>query len=374
MKKGISLPLWIAASAKSAVKNLLGFPFEEFELIKNSNSNQVFSLKIHSAANIQEKSKSLAITFADSGLDLDLTRNLEIWCIVDFEPINDNKLNKENLINIIPGEGVGISLNTKKICISDFAKSIISENLLDLIPFGYELNLNIIFPNGKFLAERTSNKSFGIVEGLSIIGTSADTYASASQEQIKNAKAQLDIEISQKSNEIIIFVIGENGLDLAKKYFKFSPIIKIGNWIGPLLIYAAAKEVKKVLLFGYHGKLIKVAGGVFHTHNHIADARIEILVYLAFNAKLPDNVINRISLAKTIEEALIIAEEFNLESANFLWTELANAVEVRSKEYISKYLDSPILIGSAIFDRNRKIRWKGNNGRSLFSKLNTFKQ
>tara|TARA_Y100001968_G_C19447844_1_gene766456 strand:- start:3584 stop:4708 length:1125 start_codon:yes stop_codon:yes gene_type:complete len=374
LKKGISLPLWIAASAKSAVKNLLGFPFEEFELIKNSNSNQVFSLKIHSAANIQEKSKSLAITFADSGLDLDLTRNLEIWCIVDFEPINDNKLNKENLINIIPGEGVGISLNTKKICISDFAKSIISENLLDLIPFGYELNLNIIFPNGKFLAERTSNKSFGIVEGLSIIGTSADTYASASQEQIKNAKAQLDIEISQKSNEIIIFVIGENGLDLAKKYFKFSPIIKIGNWIGPLLIYAAAKEVKKVLLFGYHGKLIKVAGGVFHTHNHIADARIEILVYLAFNAKLPDNVINRISLAKTIEEALIIAEEFNLESANFLWTELANAVEVRSKEYISKYLDSPILIGSAIFDRNRKIRWKGNNGRSLFSKLNTFKQ
>ena len=42
-----------------------------------------------------------------------------------------------------------------------------------------------------------------------------------------------------------------------------------------------------MILFGYHGKLIKLAGGIFHTHNHLADARIEILVCLAVKEKVP---------------------------------------------------------------------------------------
>jgi len=53
------------------------------------------------------------------------------------------------------------------------------------------LKLEIIFPNGEFLAERTSNKSFGIVDGLSIIGTSAETYSSASPDQLEEAKTNL---------------------------------------------------------------------------------------------------------------------------------------------------------------------------------------
>ena len=39
-----------------------------------------------------------------------------------------------------------------------------------------------------FLAERTSNKSFGIVDGLSIIGTSAETHSSASPDQLEELK------------------------------------------------------------------------------------------------------------------------------------------------------------------------------------------
>ena len=76
------------------------------------------------------------------------------------------------------------------------------------------------------------------------------------------------------------------------------PIIKIGNWIGPLLVDAAIKKVKTVILFGYHGKLIKLAGGIFHTHNHLADARIEILVYLAVQEKVPPEKLFELSQLK----------------------------------------------------------------------------
>ena len=371
MKKGFSLPLWLAASAKSAVKNLLGFPFEDFELIKNINSNEVFRMKIHSAADIMNRSKSLAITFADSGLDLDLTNNLEIWVIAAFELISDNNLIKEDLINIIPGEGVGINASTKEICISNFAKLILQENLLDLIPRGYKLNLKIIFPRGKFLSERTSNKAFGIVEGLSIIGTTADTFASASHEQLENAKKELDQALSEADNEKITFVIGENGLDIAKREYISTPLIKTGNWVGPLLVYAAAKNIKEVLILGYHGKLIKLAGGIFHTHNHLADGRIEILVYLAVKQKIPLKIINSFIESQTIDQAMKIVEHFNNDVAKNLIFEISNHIEKRSTEYIQKYISSDIKVGVVLFDRERKIRSISHNSQKMFSGIFT---
>ncbi len=366
MKKGFSLPLWLAASSKSALKNLLGLPFNGFELIKDVNSSEEFQIKVHSVAQIKNNSESLAITFAESGLDLDLTNNLEIWTIVSFIQLNEHNIN-DDLIKFIPGEGVGINANTQEICISDFAKLILRENLLNLIPSGYKLNLKIIFPKGKFLSKRTSNNAFGIVEGLSIIGTTADTYASASQEQLENAKKELDLSISDKSNEKITFVIGENGLDIAKRESISTPIIKIGNWIGPLLVYAAAKNIKEVLIVGYHGKLIKLAGGIFHTHNHLADGRIEILVYLAVKEKLPLEIITKLSNFNNLEEALLFLEKFNKSLADKLFQNLSNAIEIRSFAYVNRYLKTDIEIAAIIFDRKRKIRWSGIKGNDYIS-------
>ena len=88
--------------------------------------------------------------------------------------------------------------------------------MLDSIPAGFNLNLEIIFPNGKFLAERTSNKSFGIVDGLSIIGTSAETYSSASPDQLEEAKNNLAKLIQNDFEGEVIFVIGENGFNWRK--------------------------------------------------------------------------------------------------------------------------------------------------------------
>ena len=98
LKKGFSLPLWVAASAKSAVKKLQGFSFDNYESLLIPNEKQPISLKVHSAGFLSNQSKVLAITFADSGLDLDITRNLEIWTLVSFEKELIKDLNSENKI------------------------------------------------------------------------------------------------------------------------------------------------------------------------------------------------------------------------------------------------------------------------------------
>ena len=372
MKKGFSLPLWVTGAAKSAIKKLIGLPFNDYELIKIPKDKNLIKIKVHSSGLINKESHALGISFVDSGLALDLTQNLEIWTIASLEKTHKASNNKLDLINIIPGYGVGIDQQTSKICISNFAKNVLVENLIDIIPEGYKLNLEIIFPNGKFLAERTSNKSFGIVEGLSIIGTSAETFSSASPDQLENAKAQLKQIITNQSCDTIIFVIGENGLNLVKSFNTKFPIIKVGNWIGPLLVDAAIQKIKTVILFGYHGKLIKLAGGIFHTHNHLADARIEILVYLAVKEEVPLEIIQKLSQSNTVEDALLILECFSLSMANKLWNKISDTVEKRSIEYVNRYTKTDMKVGAIIFDRNRKIRWSGNNSKDYISAFKGF--
>ncbi len=367
MKKGFSLPLWVAGAARSALKKLVGFSFEDYELIKIPNEQKEIKIEIHSVGLLKHDSQALGISFAKSGLDLDITQNLEIWAIASLEKISFNNSVQKNPINIIAGSGVGINKNTSEICISDFAKEVLYANLLDILPNGFNLNLEIVFPNGEFLAERTSNHSFGIVDGLSIIGTSAETYASASPDQLEEAKTNLENLTKNDFKGKVIFVIGENGLNLAETCNVEFPIIKVGNWIGPLIVDAAIKKVKTVILFGYHGKLIKLAGGIFHTHNHLADGRIEILVYLAVKEKIPSEIVVKLSELKTLEDALLLLEKFNKSIAEKLFQNLTNTIEKRTHDYVNRYVKTDMEIASIIFDRKRKIRWAGICGSKYIS-------
>jgi cobalt-precorrin-5B (C1)-methyltransferase len=367
LKKGFSLPLWVAGAAKSALKKLIGSPFENYELIKIPNEKREIKIEVHSVGLLKSDSHALGISFAKSGLDLDITQNLEIWTIASLERISHNNPVHSKQIKIVPGSGVGIKKNTSEICISDFAREVLYENLFQNIPEGFNLNLEIVFPNGEFLAERTSNKSFGIVNGLSIIGTSAETYSSASPDQLEKAKTNLAKLVKNDFQGKVVFVIGENGLNLAKNCNVKLPIIKVGNWIGPLIVDAAIKNVKTVILFGYHGKLIKLAGGIFHTHNHLADGRIEILVYLAIKEKVPLEIIVKLSYLNNLEDALLLLEGFNESLAKKLFKSLSNTIEKRSFEYVNRYVKTDMKIAAIIFDRQRKVRWSGINGNDYIS-------
>ena len=90
MKKGFSLPLWVAGAARSALKKLVGLPFQHYELIKIPNEKKEIKIEIHSVGLLKDNSHALGISFAKSGLDLDITQNLEIWTIVSLEKITFN--------------------------------------------------------------------------------------------------------------------------------------------------------------------------------------------------------------------------------------------------------------------------------------------
>ena len=127
--------------------------------------------------------------------------------------------------------------------------------------------------------------------------------------------------------------------------------------------------MKKLLLFGYHGKLVKLSGGVFHTHHHLADGRLEILTSLAVREAISFDLINLISKSTSVENALLTLEVSNPEAISLIWGRMAKEIEIKSQSYVNRYLSSSMEIGSVLFDRKRQIRWAGFEGLKQINSL-----
>ncbi|WP_320666665.1 cobalt-precorrin-5B (C(1))-methyltransferase CbiD [Prochlorococcus sp. MIT 1307] len=366
---GLTLPVWVTAAAKAATQVLVGQQFLPSLTIVLPDRKESLTVPVSSAALIAGGNQAIGISYADSHKGLDITRNLEIWACVKLQqkPEDTDGLPdsfSDSWLKLVAGMGVGKHESTGDLCLSGFARELLHCNLRSLVPTGHTLRVEIVFPAGRELAKRTSNEAFGVVEGLALIGTQAEAQISASPEQLQSTIESLRSKCAVSNfADVFIFVIGENGFDLALK-LGFSPtqILKVGNWVGPLLIVAAESGVKKLLLLGYHGKLVKLAGGIFHTHHHLADGRLEVLTALAVAERIPLHLIQSIGEAASVEAALLSLELTEPEFAQNLWDRVALVVEQRSNAYVARYGSWPMEIGAALFDRQRQIRWAGPCG------------
>ncbi|MBW4620294.1 MAG: cobalt-precorrin-5B (C(1))-methyltransferase [Cyanosarcina radialis HA8281-LM2] len=172
----------------------------------------------------------------------------------------------------------------------------------------------------------------------------------------------------------LVFCVGENGIDLAQKLgIQPEKIVKTANWLGPMLVEAGLQQVPAILLFGYHGKLIKLAGGIFHTHHHLADGRLEIFIAHGVRVGLPTPTLQEISNCATTEDALQFLRQLDAESGSN-WVEgvyqaIAENIDRRSQIYICTHNQQQVTVGSVLFDRDRQIIVTSNTGNSLLSQL-----
>jgi cobalt-precorrin-5B (C1)-methyltransferase len=158
---GYTLPVFAVAAAKAALMHLLGEsnPLIAIDLLPGTAEiplQQVAALGAGSA---------LAITLSDPGDNLDLTRNTPIWAWVRLATLQSQRLVLE------AGEGLG-KTSTGEPAIYNYARQLFERNLLPLIPQDKTAIVQIMLPQGRQLAQRTSNEAFGILEGLALLGTS----------------------------------------------------------------------------------------------------------------------------------------------------------------------------------------------------------
>ncbi|MGD1920244.1 MAG: cobalt-precorrin-5B (C(1))-methyltransferase, partial [Pleurocapsa sp.] len=187
---------------------------------------------------------------------------------------------------------------------------------------------------------------------------------------------QNQIREKAKLFDELVFCIGENGIDLAQKAgINPERIVKTANWLGSMLVTARVAGIKSILLFGYHGKLIKLAGGIFHTHNHLADGRLEIMTAYCAKLGLPQLEIKKILSCATTESALNLLKELDAAEENKhnwvdnIYREINQAIDSKSEKYVRKYTEKKLCVGSVLFDRQRKIISQSKNALLLLDKL-----
>ncbi|MFM7265042.1 MAG: cobalt-precorrin-5B (C(1))-methyltransferase CbiD [Cyanobium sp.] len=374
--RGYTLPVWLAAAARAALGALRQEPFNatpELELLEPPGLRPV---PVRAAAPLAD-GWALGVSRCDPGEGLDLTRGLEVWALLRWRepplPAHDPANDHDAWLTLVAGEGVGVHAESGQACLSAYARRLLEANLRPLVPPGRGLILRVVLPEGRRLAERTSNAAFGVVEGLALIGTRAETQAGADPDPLGRSLAELAERVAASGfSGDLVLVIGANGLDLAPRLgLPPALLLKAGNWLGPLLVAAAERGVQRLLLFGYQGKLLKLAGGIFHTHHHLADGRAEVLTALAALEGLPLETLRQLYAAPTVEAALVDLEERDSGAADRLRRRAAAAVEERAATYRASHGVPPLVVGAALFDRGRHLRACGPRGAEL---LGAFRQ
>jgi len=303
----------------------------------------------------------LAISRSDPGDNLDLTRHTPIWAVVGWAEADQTPA-----IAIQPGEGIGRLGSEGPMSISRYARRLLRENLERWRPPGCPIRVTLILPQGRALAQRTSNEAFGVVEGLSLLGTGGVSQPLSAPGQLEVFRADLQ----QKANcyDALVFCLGENGLDLALTLgVEADRRVKTANWLGPLLVEAGLRGVKSVLLLGYHGKLIKLAGGIFHTHHHVADGRQEILAAYSASQGVPSATVQAILAAETAAAGLEQLRHLGHDWVNTVYGAIATRIDQRATAYIQTHSQQLVRVGCLLFDRRRQIIVASDTARTQIS-------
>jgi len=262
-----------------------------------------------------------------SGDDPDITNGASV--ITTVKEISGNEIIFRAGVGVGTITKAGLQLPVGEPAINPKPRELIRNVAAEFAIGGLDVEISI--PAGVELAKKTLNPILGVEGGLSIIGTTG-VLRPMSEDAFKNSLVpQIDVALAAGFDELI-FVPGKIGETFAKKIgFDAGAIIQTSNFIGFMLEAAAERGVAKIILCGHIGKLIKVAAGIFHTHNRVADARLETLAAYAAAEGLPARDVQQILDADTTEDAAQIIAANNLQR---VYKKIAARASLRARRYV----------------------------------------
>ncbi|REF28273.1 cobalt-precorrin 5B C1-methyltransferase [Xenorhabdus cabanillasii] len=256
-----------------------------------------------------EGQQAVAAIRKDGGDDVDATHGMLIFARVS--------LNDSGVITLDGGEGIGrvtragVGLPIGWAAINKTPRHTIEEGVREAIGPNRGADIVIFAPEGEERAKQTYNDRLGIKGGISIIGTTGIVMP-MSEESWKRSLA-LELETKRASGlDRIIFVPGNHGERFVSQQLGIDAnyVVTMSNFVGYMLQEAVRLEFRHVMLAGHVGKLVKIAAGIFHTHSHIADGRMETLIANLALMGAPFELIQAVDQCDTTEAAIeLIAEQ-----------------------------------------------------------------
>ncbi|MFK7078346.1 cobalt-precorrin-5B (C(1))-methyltransferase [Flavobacterium oreochromis] len=209
-------------------------------------------------------------TIKDAGDDPDVTHGATIGCIIS--------LNESQEVLFKQGKGVGVvTLPGLAIKVGEPAINPVPRKMItDAIHFvkhtkqcNKGVNVEIFVENGEEIAKKTLNARIGILNGISILGTTGIVKPFSASAYIASITQGIDVALANGCNEIVINSGGRSE-NLLKAQFNHLPdfaFIQYGNWIGETLTKINSVALQKVTIGIMIGKAAKLAQGELDTHS-----------------------------------------------------------------------------------------------------------
>ena len=225
---------------------------------------------------------SISKTFKMDNDDLDVTKGCEIVVSIsnNFNDLEINNIkHKPYILNFNNSilelyAGVGVGVVTKNGLKPPKGYPAINHKPLEIfqnifktyIPKDKKLFSTISVTNGENIAKHTANSKVGVINGISILGTTGFVKPISATAYIDSIEQELNFAYSN-GFDTIIFTLGNTAYKKVKEMNSNSYIIEIGNFIYDGIKLAVDIKFKYIELWLGIGKTVKIAQGFKNTHN-----------------------------------------------------------------------------------------------------------
>lgn len=269
------------------------------------------------------------------------------------------------------GEGVGrvtkpgLRIPVGEAAINPVPRKMIKQEVENLCnKYNYNKSFKVVISaiNGEETAKKTFNSKFGIIGGISILGTSGIVEPMSEKALLDSIFLEIDSKMSNGERNILISP-GNYGRDAAYEMFgiNIDKAVKISNYMGDVLDYLYYKKPDRVLIIGHAGKLSKLSAGIMNTHSRYGDCRHEIFGSYAGLCGADRHVIQEIFNAVSTDEMDSILIK------NGIHSQVWDLIITRIMANINHRLNNEVKCEVIVFT-NKENTWKFSSGADEFIK------
>ena len=283
-----------------------------------------------------------AVVIKDAGDDPDCTHKAHLTADITILPEQTNQ------VILSGGQGVGtitmrgLGLEVGGPAINPVPRKNIEENVREVaneLLQNQGLEVTISVPDGEKMAKKTLNDRLGIIEGISILGTTGIVHpystaafrASVVQGVEVAARQELDTVVLTTGGRTEKFTLRERP-DLQAASF-----VQMGDFLGPALDAAKENGIHHIIIGGMVGKLTKIAQGEVITHARRNPVNTQLLAEMAAAVGAEKSVCDAIREGETARFAGECMEELGLSTA--FYQELSKrVVNTLKSRYPDKFI------------------------------------
>jgi cobalt-precorrin-5B (C1)-methyltransferase len=345
LRRGWTTGACATAAAKAAWQALLTGAFPDPVTIRLPRGETPAFVLARATA---DESSARASVIKDAGDDPDVTHGAEIVATVRRLPAGAGVRFKAGL-----GVGTvtlpGLPVPPGEPAINPVPRRMLGEAIAEVAAacgVSADAEVEISVPGGEEIAQKTWNPRLGIVDGLSILGTTGIVVPFSCAAWIHSIHSGIDVARAAGLDHVAGSTGNTSEAAVRRRYaLPDIALLDMGDFAGGLLKYLREHPVPKLTIAGGFGKLTKLAQGALDLHSSRSEVDRAFLAGLAADAGADPKLIVAIGRANTAAEALELAERAGLPLAALI----AERARLTAKDVLGS---APVAVNVFIVDRD----------------------